>query len=331
MRLQHFYSFNDGRHHIQYSLSCTPSNNQTTLIFLHGIGDSSDNYLQFLNDPELQNYNIIIPDMLGYGQSKCEKTYNDYLFKSNLKIFCIHLLELCQEKKIDLGNVIVIGHSMGGDFGALLCDADTYLKDKIVGFINIEGSLTENDTYISKPAYNAVINKNFAAWFQEYNEKIAPTFQNSGNYLSSLAICNPAAFMQNTVELFQNCLDAGKDSQCKAKNFTHLICNIYNNLTIPKMFIYGNTTSLQTQNFVQNNKWLNGVFFKTDSHWIMLSCYQEFKTTLQGFIKNINSAKVAKESIALLGASISAGINPSQTSNNNNETPEKQESNGFII
>ncbi len=76
------------------------------------------------------NCNIIVPDLIGYGKSS-ESANGDYRFKANIEKLWKIIADL---KGHDL---IVIGHSMGGDIGTLLCASGK--KDKIVKFVNIEG------------------------------------------------------------------------------------------------------------------------------------------------------------------------------------------------
>jgi hypothetical protein len=90
------YTLPHGQHHITYTLASSTENTlssnntlfassaatsptpSTTLIFLHGYGDSSDNFIDFLNNDALKKYNILIADHLGHGLSQCDSTSTDY-------------------------------------------------------------------------------------------------------------------------------------------------------------------------------------------------------------------------------------------------------------
>ena len=39
---------------------------RTTLLFLHGLGESGLCFVDAFHEPALKNYNIIVPDLLGY-------------------------------------------------------------------------------------------------------------------------------------------------------------------------------------------------------------------------------------------------------------------------
>ena len=41
-----------------------------TILFIHGLGDSSRVFREAFFEAGLQDFNIIVPDLLGYGKSK---------------------------------------------------------------------------------------------------------------------------------------------------------------------------------------------------------------------------------------------------------------------
>lgn len=78
----------------------------TNLLFLHGVGVSTQSYLHGL-EILAQNYQVIAPDLPGFGRSSIPKSvwsYDDY--SAFLNKFSI---------KLGLSNFMVVGHSFGGE------------------------------------------------------------------------------------------------------------------------------------------------------------------------------------------------------------------------
>ena len=57
---------------------------------------------------------------------------------------------------IGVDSFYVVGHSMGGDMGTFMASSDT--RQRIKGFVNIEGDLTPHDIFFSNKVVSAVIN-----------------------------------------------------------------------------------------------------------------------------------------------------------------------------
>ena len=118
-----------------------------SLLFIHGLGDSGLAFEDVFKYKLLEDFNIIIPDLVGYGKSSRSPKDGDYSFESHLARIWNMI------KHYDLHKLTVIGHSMGGDMGTLLCRSD---EDGIIHkFVNIEGALTQYDLFISSKAAKA--------------------------------------------------------------------------------------------------------------------------------------------------------------------------------
>lgn len=167
-----------------------------TILILHGLGDSSLSYHAFFSEKLLENYNILIPDLLGYGKSS---SCGDYRFATQIDFIIKHVNYLAQQFNIDFSNIFLLSHSMGGILGALLCYS--VLKNKIAGFINVEGSVTQYGAFISSQVAKAVEDNYFDSWFVEFKDKIYLDFGNKfatyRQYYASLLFCAEEAFKQN--------------------------------------------------------------------------------------------------------------------------------------
>ncbi|OGT46880.1 MAG: hypothetical protein A3E83_08975 [Gammaproteobacteria bacterium RIFCSPHIGHO2_12_FULL_41_20] len=82
-------------HHMVHSqlLSHRP-----TLLIIHGLGDSGASYYNFLFSKELRDYNILIPDLLGYGKSSAS---TDYSFQCQVTGILKHIDYLQNQQGIE--------------------------------------------------------------------------------------------------------------------------------------------------------------------------------------------------------------------------------------
>ena len=104
------------------------STDRMTLLFIHGLGESGQCFQEVFEDGRFDNCNIIVPDLIGYGKSS-ESVNEDYGFDTHIE----KLWKIIEYFKVL--DLIVIGHSMGGDITTLLCASDK--NNKIVRFVNI--------------------------------------------------------------------------------------------------------------------------------------------------------------------------------------------------
>lgn len=125
---------------IRYRINERSSN---PILFIHGIGESGRCFFDAFGMPG--KYNIIVPDLLGFGKSEKVKKNPDYSFSCQMKI----LRELIS--RFDLKDIILVGHSYGGILGALICSDDNH--GRIKKFVNVEGGIAR-DTLIE--SINAV-------------------------------------------------------------------------------------------------------------------------------------------------------------------------------
>ena len=95
-----------------------------TIVFLHGWGQNIE-MMRPIADPFQKDFNIIIVDLPGHGQSS-EPTYAWELYDF---VSCIH--ELLESLKIK-NPPILVGHSFGGKISLLY--ASTYAVKKLVLF-----------------------------------------------------------------------------------------------------------------------------------------------------------------------------------------------------
>ena len=169
---------------------------------------------------------------------------------------------------------------MGGDIATLLCASDK--KNKIVKFVNIEGSITQFDLFISQEAVKAAESGNFTNWFcdefmtkkvlEDWGENILHAEDTILLYV--IAAWKhfwqmPGSYVRETGHCWEN--RGVKPAGCIA-------------LSIPKVFCYGTeSVSSGTIDFLKENK-LEYQAFDDAFHWLMIDKAKEFYSFLFEFI-----------------------------------------------
>ena len=247
---------------------------RTTLLFLHGLGDCGLCFQEVFEDGRFDKCNIVVPDLIGYGKSS-ESTDGDYRIEAHIEKLWKIIADL------EIRDLIVLGHSMGGDIATFLCASDR--KNVIKKFVNIEGNITQYDLFISREAVKAAEEGNFTHWF--HDEFMTATvlddwgqkYPSCQRYHSSLRDCRPEAFLANARELFN------KNTELPGKNRSET-GRIYCSLSIPKVFCYGTeSVSSGTVDFLDENE-LEYKAFDNSFHWPMIDKAREFYSFLYEFV-----------------------------------------------
>ena len=171
-----------------------------TLLFIHGLGESGLCFKEVFEDRRFDDFNLLVPDLTGYGKSS-PAAENDYSFKAQVN----RLWKIIEHFKL-VDNIVVLGHSMGGDLATLLCDLDH--KNIIKKFVNIEGDITRDDVFISDKAVKAYQKGSFDIWFdEEFSQGTVycdwgQDRNSCRRYYASLQICQKEAFLTNARECY---------------------------------------------------------------------------------------------------------------------------------
>ena len=145
----------------EYTLSYTyhKGKKPMTIIPIHGLGGSKD-YWQPIHDyPELAAYSILIPDLVGFGDSQPAPKGFKYTMREQAEAVKA-LIDAVGVK----GDILLIPHSMGGPIGIYLAEL---LGSRVKGNIYAEGNIDFNDCFGS----NLVITK------YTYDEYLKTGFQ----------------------------------------------------------------------------------------------------------------------------------------------------------
>ncbi|MCF8068063.1 MAG: alpha/beta hydrolase [Desulfobacterales bacterium] len=271
MMKESFIKVDDGYIYMRRNRTFIPY--KKTLLFIHGLGESGLCFKEVLEDERFNKYNILIPDLIGYGRSSDSRS-GDYSFASHVKMM-FSLIDT-----LSLNEIFLVGHSMGGDITTLLCSRD--LNRKVKKYINIEGDITQHDLFVSSKAVEADGNNCFPEWFESYkNEtifnKYAQKYASGKRLFASLWFCRPDAFLENAYELVER--NTKLEGEYKSE-----IGKLYCDIKIPKVFCYGSESlSEGSGKYLEDNN-LKFKKFTGVGHFPMIDKAKDFYNFVDSFI-----------------------------------------------
>jgi len=244
-----------------------------TVLFIHGLGDSSLVWKPFFSDQQLSNFTLLAPDLPGYGRTRLGKGTG-----GGIQPHVKHLLALIKETVG--GPLLVVGHSLGGLIATYLVRAIEQMESEpsaekhhapvnLVGLINVEGNLTGADAFISSRSVRADQRGYFDDWYQafvrtSYEGLWAEANPHLKHYPDSLRMADPQAFLRDChdmVDLRNHTDDVSGENEAAGE---------YLKIVAPKVYVYGTESIPQiTLDFLERNQVATHVFEKS-GHWAML-------------------------------------------------------------
>jgi len=151
------------------------------LFCLHGLQTGKNLFTKLLQRSALSGYSYVSMDFVGFGSSSKPEDFS-YDLRDQA--------EICKEviSNLDLSNIYIIGHSMGGMVGTMLLGM---LPEKITGLINLEGNLVEQDCGESKKVAATNLEDyrktGFAALKRKLQESTAPSAEMRRNCVAKIS------------------------------------------------------------------------------------------------------------------------------------------------
>lgn len=235
-----------------------------SILFLHGIGDSGLAFIEAFHHTILGNYNILVPDLLGFGTST-DAADDDYSFIHQIE----RILHFIDHFKIS--PPFLVGHSMGGDIGVLMCEQH---PDQVPFFVNVEGDLTIGDRFITSALIQADKAGRFEHWFhndlcRDIVIKWSYTRPSCIRYLASLGMCRLPAFLQSAYEIYQL-------NETLPDKTESLIGYKYREISVPKVYCWGtDSLSAESQRYLRSFH-IDNRRFSDAHHWVMLDKTKDF-------------------------------------------------------
>ncbi|MCB2211696.1 alpha/beta hydrolase [bacterium] len=243
-----------------------------TVLFIHGLGDSSLCWKSFYQRDDLLDFTLLAPDLPGYGRTRLSKGTG-----GGIAAHVKHLRALIEE--IVGGPLLVVGHSLGGLIATYLVRAIEQAEAKpteekvhepvrLLGLINVEGNLTGADAFISSRATRADQRGHFDEWYEafvrtSYEGLWADANPHLKHYPDSLRMADPTAFLADCHEMVALKTRTDGDSGENEAGGEYL------KIRSPKLYVYGTESIPQiTLDFLARNE-LNKVVVDGAGHWAM--------------------------------------------------------------
>lgn len=247
----------------------------TLIVFLHGIGDSHLNMLEFFNSSKLKKYDMFVTDLLGHG---CSGSSLQDDFSAQVSALTAQLLPLVPNYK----HVILVPHSMGGIHATLL--AKYSLSKFITGIFAIETAVTQYGSFIAERVYTQMTNGAiFHTWFQAFCAEIyAVNTQIYRQYYAGLQFVREKTFLKNAMEMH------ALAHALKSNEFTHEIGELFTTLPIAKVYCLGEKgQQLSSVPFLKAHG-MQIEYFPTNCHWVAQACFKDFCQRLGNFIDGLS-------------------------------------------
>jgi pimeloyl-ACP methyl ester carboxylesterase len=159
-----------------------------TIVFLHGLGCSSESFAGIWDRADLGVYSVLCIDYLGHGKSETPDSFS-YTVQDHARSVAA-ILAGYRHRPLH-----VVGHSLGGAIALHLPES---VRESIVSFTNIEGNLTPDDCkYGSRRASSRP--------FDEFLRDVLPAFKKASQTWQDvgLNLAHPQAFFDTAASLVQ--------------------------------------------------------------------------------------------------------------------------------
>lgn len=239
-----------------------------TLLYVHGLGESGLCFEGLMIHPALARWNHVVPDLLGYGKSSWTPeplTVGEHADR------VADLLDALNGEP-----VVVVGHSMGGVVGTILCErAPQHLR----ALVNVEGNISLGDCGFSSRAARFSPTEWLATGSDQVLDAITgmetESKQVTRAYAASICLCDPRAFHCNSDDLVE--LSAGRGLASRMAG-----------VDLPKLFIYGAPRGLCRRSLeLLDEAGLARVEIPNTGHWPFLDAPDVFARELAAFLEII--------------------------------------------
>lgn len=194
------------------------SGEKETVVYLHGLGCSKNDFFEAVSRAELKEYTLIAFDFPGCGNSP---------YPEDLHLEIDDLVEITHlvVSTLSIDDFVIIGHSMGGLVALIY--AEKY-GEHVKGFINVEGNLASEDCFFSREVAQHSFTYFTTTAFEDIKHRLAHS-KNKGfrKYAETLAT-------SASEKAFFDCCPSLVDYSDHGNLIQRFIA-----LKIPKMFVYG--------------------------------------------------------------------------------------------
>jgi len=235
------------------------------LFFLHALGGSKEQFLDAFSFPALASREMYSVDLPGFGASGQP---DDFPYTLEAYAELLHALV----RQLELSELVIVGHSMGGAIGLLLAER---LGPVCKGFLSLEGNLTPNDPVSSRQAARFSLEQFLGGGFEIILQGFRQAHGKGPRFLlEGMAVCSKRAYYKASVSLV-----VWSDSGDLLWKFEQLPCR--------KAYLYGDhTRSLEAVRDLEGE--VECIQVPGAGHFMMLDnpvgFYAKLAGVLEGFL-----------------------------------------------
>jgi pimeloyl-ACP methyl ester carboxylesterase len=243
---------------------CYEEKGEETLFFTHGLGCCKDSFGGVWKAQGYHGYSIFTFDLPGFGDSSKPTS-----FSYDMKDYAGVVDRII--KALNLKNLHLIGHSMGGAIALFYLDA---ASNNALSFINLEGNLCSQDCTLSRQAANVPGKEFESSIFDQIKEEMR-TSEHKGlrDYHECLLKSSPYAFYQSSCSLVKY-----SDSGILLKRFLRLPVKSY--------YVFGGKNKDREIIKTLNEHNLNLASVPESGHFMMNDNPKAFYTILLSLLQN---------------------------------------------
>jgi pimeloyl-ACP methyl ester carboxylesterase len=143
-----------------------PSDGESPIVFIHGLGSAKEHFRYALNSPSLETFQLLAVDLVGFGQSQGPDEF-EYTMKDQARII-IELLD-----HLDIDDFHLCGHSLGGIIAIEIAEL---APQRVLSLIDLEGNLTLEDCFIT----GVVAGSTFVDFAEKERANLEKEFSDAG-------------------------------------------------------------------------------------------------------------------------------------------------------
>jgi pimeloyl-ACP methyl ester carboxylesterase len=250
-----------------------------TLLFVHALGDSGLAFSAAFHYLQSIDYNLVAPDLVGYGRSSAALN-GDYSLAR-------HILRLKRVASyLGIAQLALVGHSLGGLIATEWATSEN--PTQLQALVNIEGNLTPADASFSRRAVEAFYSfaedsTVWSAWFRStfvpnlIAGEIGRPSPSMLRYYSSVLLARPEAFLANSLEILQR-------TKVPPGETLSPIAAMYLAVGLPKLYCWGANSLDPATQYLLAHCGLPNRFFPGAGHWPMIDAPEAFYAGLKDWL-----------------------------------------------
>ena len=235
-------------------------NSNKWILCLHGLQSNKEIFKNLIPKSLFNNYSLLLIDFIGFGYSSKPENFSYDL---------IEQAKIIEEiiKSLDMRNINLIGHSMGGMVGTLLLDM---IPEKISSIINMEGNLVLEDCGTSKDVENLGFEEFHNAEFQKIKDNVKQSNEPSAKYREKwLKQIPDYAFYKSSLSIVE-------------WSRSEKLLKIFLNSEHKKLFMYGNKNKQKIKSL---NNQIQLAEISNAGHFMLIDNVEECNKQIEQFLQ----------------------------------------------